>query len=273
MMSNEVYEPIRKKIEEWIDYYAHEPAVPYHGNEAEHDEYRRWHDRDCVLTGGNLKADTMFSLWRPLKYTISRLHGEKVIKGGKRSFIQELLREDNMEKFLPAGQPIIKKLSRLFELGMGRENVFLLPDRKLNAARGAKNYEDYMPVFLLESFGDRVFAHYWQDEEDHIRWIKEERLEVFFDGDISPENIKDLSGSGDIRNSYAPEGIQPMERMIDNYISILQERRKLFPVEELEKAAKMDEMMREGSRIQAFRDRIAKGEPEAVMQVKGVMDV
>lgn len=80
---------------------------------------------------------------------------------------------------------------------------------------------------------------------------------MFFDGDISPENIKDLSGSGDIRKSFAPKGIQPMERMIDNYISILQERRKLFPAEELEKAAKMDEMMRGGSRIQAFTDRIA----------------
>lgn len=57
-------------------------------------------------------------------------------------------------------------------------------------------------------------------------------MPVFFNGDISPENIKDLSGTGDVRNSLAPDGIRPMEYMIDNYINILQERRKYFTAEE-----------------------------------------
>ena len=271
MMSNKIYEPIRRKIEEWIDYDVHSPNVPYHGNEVVHDEYRRWHDRDCVLTDGNLYADTMFSLWRPLKDTIIRLNDKSVICGGKYKFIQELLKEDNMEKLLPIEQPIVKKLSTLFELGMGRENVFLLPDRGLNVARGRKPYEDYVPVFLLESFGDGVFAHYWNSPKEHLQWIEQEHFQVFFDGDISPENIKDLSGAGDIRNPLAPNGIQPMERMLDHYISILQERRELFTINELENAAWMEETMREESRIQAFRDRIASGEPEVLMQVKDVM--
>lgn len=91
-----------------------------------------------------------------------------------------------------------------------------------------------MPVFLSEFFEDGVFAHYWRDSEDHIQWIKREHLEVFFNGDISPENIKDLSGAGDVRNSFASDGIRPMEYMIDNYINILQERRKYFTAEEQE---------------------------------------
>ena len=272
-MSNKIYEPIRRKIEEWIDYDVHSPNVPYRGNEEVHDEYRRWHDRDCVLTGGNLYADTIFSLWRPLANTIIRLNDKSVIHGGKYNFIREVLKEDNMEKLLPVEQPIVKKLSTLFELGMGRENVFLLPNRELNVARGRKPYEDYVPFFLLESFGDGVFAHYWSSPEEHLQWIKKEHFQVFFDGDISPENIKDLSCSGDIRKSLAADGIQPMESMLDNYISILQERRKLFTAEELENAERMEEMIREQSRIQTFRDRIANGEPDALMQVKDVMDV
>lgn len=273
MMSNNIYGPIKRKIEEWIDYDVHSPNLPYRGNEEVHDEYRRWHDRDCVLTGGNLYADTMFSLWRPLANTIIRLNDKSVICGGKYNFIRELIKDDTMERLLPVEQPIVKKLSTLFELGMGRENVFLLPDRQLNVARGRKPYEDYVPFFLLESFGEGVFARYWSSPEEHLQWIRQEHFEVFFDGGISPENIKDLSGAGDIRTPLAPDGVQPMERMLDHYISILQERKKLFTAEELEKAARMEETMREESRIQAFKDRIANGEQEALMQVKDVMDV
>ncbi len=273
MMTDKIYEPIKRKIEEWIDYDVHSPNVPYRGNEEVHDEYRRWHDRDCVLTGGNLYADTMFSLWRPLANTIIRLNDKSVICGGKNKFMRELIKGDNMERLLPVEQPIVKKLSTLFELGMERENVFLLPDRELNVARGRKPYEDYVPVFLLESFGEGVFARYWNSPEEHLQWIRQEHFQVFFNGDISPENIKDLSGAGDIRTPLAPDGIQSMECMLDNYISILQERRKLFTTEELENAARMEETMRENSRIQAFKDRIANGEPEALMQVKDVMDV
>ena len=157
------------------------------------------------------------------------------------------MKDINMEKYLPAGQPIVKKLSLLFELGMGREN-------------------------LLESFGDGAFARYWQNEEDYIQWIIREHLEMFFDGDIAPGNIKDLSGAGDIHKSLAPDGIQAMEHMIDNYIDILRERRKCFTAEEIKGAVTMDKMMREDGRIQAFSDRIANGEPEAVMQIKDVME-
>ncbi|MBD5452325.1 MAG: hypothetical protein HDR25_06755 [Lachnospiraceae bacterium] len=272
-MSDKIYEPIRRKIEEWVDYKTHNPNIPYQGNEEVHDEYRRWHDRDCVLTGGNLCADTMFSLWRPLKNTIIRLNDEHVIQGGKYQFIQELLKEDMMEKLLPVEQPIVRKLSTLFALGFGRENVFLLPDRKLNLLRGRKPYDDYMPAFLFETFGDGAFAQYWSSPEEHLQWIEQEHLQMFFDGDILSENIKDLSGSGDVRKSLAPDGIQPVERMIDNYISILQERRNYFTTEELENAEKMDEIMSENSRIQAFRDRIVNGDPKALMQVTDVMDV
>ena len=71
---NKIYEPIRKKIVEWNQYDTNKPTGNYWKSQEEHDEYRRWNDRDCVLTGGNLYADTMFSLWTPLRATIERLH-------------------------------------------------------------------------------------------------------------------------------------------------------------------------------------------------------
>ena len=61
--------------------------------------------------------------------------------------------------------------------------------------------------------------------------------------------------------------------MIDNYIGILQERRKCFTAEELKGAETMDKMMREDRRIQEFSDRIVNGEPEAVRQIKDMTEV
>lgn len=233
MNQNTIYEPIRKKVEEWIWYDDNQPKGNYFANKKEHDEFRSLHDRDCVLTGGELKADTLFSLWTPLRNTIVRINEMEKIQAvgninSKYKFLRELIKEDNIEKLLPEKEDIVKKLSILFDLGLGRENVFLLPDRQLNCARARKPYCDYVPVFLLESFQGGVFAHYWNTPEDYLQWIQKEHLEMFFDGEVSSETIKDLSGAGDVHIPFAPEGVQAMERMLDNYISVLKERKEYF---------------------------------------------
>ena len=52
-------ETIKTHIQYWIDY------------KGDGDEYRRTHDLDCILTDGNLFADTLFSLWLPLRYVLN----------------------------------------------------------------------------------------------------------------------------------------------------------------------------------------------------------
>lgn len=232
MEKNSIYEPIREKIEEWIRYDEHAPKSNYREHPEEHDEYRRGHDRDCVLTGGNLNADTIFSLWLPLRHTIVRINDREAIDAvgnirSKYAFLRGLAKEDNLERLLPVELPIVSKLSNLFALGLERENVFILPQRWLNSARGIKYY-DYVPKFLLECFPDGEFARCFRDEDALVKWIQEEHLEGFFDGDIAPENLKDLSGAGDIDISLPPEGVEPMERMLERYIEILRERKKYF---------------------------------------------
>lgn len=236
MEQNKIYEPIRKKAEEWIWYDEHEPKSGYRENVAEHDEFRRKHDRDCVLTGGNLYADTIFSLWLPLRHTIVRINDREEIRkvgnmNSKYDFLRELVKGDNMERLLPTDEPATLKLSTLFEFGMGRENVFILPERWLNSARGMKPYYDYVPKFLKACFPGGEFARCWDGEEAFAEWIVRERFQMFFDGDIARENIMDLSGTGDIDVSLPPDGIEPMERMLDNYIEVLKERRRYFSEE------------------------------------------
>ena len=196
-----IYEPIKMKIREWLAYDINEPKVPYSGNEKLFDEFRSNNDRDCVLTNGNLHADTMFSLWTPLKNAILRINSTDEIAAvgninSKYAFLPALSKGDNLEKLLPEHMAITSKLSKLFELGLGVENVFLLPERNLNCARARRPYCDYMPVFLLESFPCGEFAYAWQNIEDYVSWVRKEKLHVFFDGEILPENVKDLSETG-----------------------------------------------------------------------------
>lgn len=233
MMYKHTYGPIRAKVEEWIWYDDHQPKGDYFANIEEHDAFRSKYDRDCMLTGGELKADTLFSLWTPLKQTILRLNDKETIRSvgnisSKYAFLREFIKGDNIEKLLPMNESAVQHLSILFGLGMGRGNVFILPERRLNSARARKPYCDYVPVFLLEAFPGGAFADYWESLEDYVQWIRREHLEMFFDGKISPEHIRDLSGSGDVRNSFAPDGIQAMDRMLNNYIHVLMKREKIY---------------------------------------------
>ena len=58
-------ETIRTHIQYWIDY------------KGTSDEYRRAHDLDCILTDGNLNADTLISLWLPLRYVLNYCDTER----------------------------------------------------------------------------------------------------------------------------------------------------------------------------------------------------
>lgn len=110
-----------------------------------------------MLTGGELKADTLFNLWTPLKQTIIRLNDEETIQlvgdiSRKYDFLREFVKYDNIEYLLPMDKMPVHSLSMLFGLGMGKGNVFVLPDRKLNYARAKKPYYDYMPAFYWNLF-------------------------------------------------------------------------------------------------------------------------
>lgn len=241
-----IYEPIITKLNEWITYAENEPKVDYYENPEVYEEYRKTHDRDCILTEGNLYADTIFSLWLPLRNTIVCLNDEQTINEvgdiyNKISFVKELVKEDNLEKLLPAKYTVVNKLCRLFKYGMKRGNVMILPERWLNTARGKKPYYDYMPVFLLESFPGGAFASAWDGLEDYLAWIRQEKLELFFDGEIKPENIKDLAQTGDIRKSLPKEGVIGMENLIDSYIDILWEREILYKIENRKQLADLQD--------------------------------
>lgn len=224
-------QPIKIKINQWINYERNKPTIPYKRNEEIHDNYRKDNDLDCQLTDCNLKADTIFSLWLPLRFTLREIHGyafdipDKVKDMDKYLDFLEKLSEYS-SKYFPEDNSLVEKLSKLFELGMKRENVMILPDRIINSKRGSKPYYDYMPHFLQDCFQGGSFSKYFGNSDEKLHeWIKEQHLQMFFEEEsIRKSAIKDLSGSGSIQDNRAKN----LGTMLDNYIDILEWRGEIF---------------------------------------------
>lgn len=218
-----LYAPILKKIEYWRDY------------TGTGELYRKEHDFDCLLTGGNLLADTLFSLWLPLRYTLNyyscnlwnswkefeaeKLRPQKLGLKDCTDFLNELI--DNIEVFLPP-EELTTLLSELFELGQQRCNVIILPYRSWNSMRGCKPYYDYMPHFL----------YYLMNTESSIflmavsAWVKREYLEMFFNGSLDKCNLKDLADTGAVWR-HSPDEIN-VKHLLRNYIDILRTRKSIM---------------------------------------------
>lgn len=237
--------PIEQKIRFWMDYEKNLPQIPYRGNEIFFDEYRSRNDLDCQFLGGNLGADTIFSLWQPLKETLLLLNEEDYLtdtigEPRKRRFFLQKLLNSGLDPYLPPENPLVAELKTLFLRGQQRENVMLLSNRGLNEMRALPPYDDYMPYFLVECFKGGKFAHIFNHDDGLLRfWLMREELQVFFDeGFLVPDAVLDLSGSGDPRISQVPTGNgqeadeTALLEMFQDYNAVLLERRQaLFPTE------------------------------------------
>lgn len=195
------------------------------------DDYRKTHDLDCILTNGNLFADTLFSLWLPLRYTLNHcgceLWKEWLEKKpsnfkfkDSNEFLNDLLM--NIELYLPECEET-HLLMELFEFGRQRENVIILPYRKWNSIRGGTPYYDYIQHFLYDvlNTNDEKFLAAMKD------WIKREHLEMLFlNGNIMKESLIDLWGSGKV-TSHKPRNLE-VKKLLKNYITVLTERQKFY---------------------------------------------
>lgn len=214
------YEPIKDEIQYWIDY------------TGKSDEYRKTHDRDCILTDGNLYADTLFSLWLPLRYTLNHCNNDRWVEIREKAYKKAIWVKDNnyylqefknnLNKFLPEDSTV-EKLAELFELGKTRANVIILPYRRWNNIKGNAPYWEYIPHFLFDLLNT--------DKEMFIntmkQWMKDEHLEMFFkDEEISLGSIRDLAGTGKV-TSHKPANID-LDKLLQNYIDIIKVRQEFY---------------------------------------------
>lgn len=220
----DMYAPILQKIRYWRDY------------TGTGDLYRQEHDLDCILSGGNLFSDTIFSLWLPLRYTLNyygcdlwdnwkdfeaeKLRPKRIGLKDCPDFLNALI--ENIDIFLPPMELTIL-LSELFQLGQQRCNVMILPYRSWNCRRGGFPFYDYMAHYLFDimSTEDPMFLQAIKT------WVGREYLQMFFEDEIiDREHIRDLAGTG------APWKHSPAEinlpLLLENYIEILKKRESLI---------------------------------------------
>ncbi|MCP1110902.1 single-stranded DNA-binding protein [Ohessyouella blattaphilus] len=235
----DVLRPIRFKIKQWINYKDTEPKIDYLGNQSIFDDFRKQNDWDCVLTDGDLHADTIVSMKFLLRQVIYYLADGKIIWNNTSyipsmkdkdfwPFLNYLL--DNIEILLPPNNPIVDKLSQLFELSLTRANVMILPARSLQE-RGAAPWYDYIPAFLSEilKLNKSRFRYKFDSTEEVIDFIKNQHLETFFIGEeISYDNIIDIHETQDVEKNFEQGKALNLSKIIDSYIDILKVRSKYF---------------------------------------------
>ena len=221
------YTAIRQMLEYWKE------PDPVHCT----DEWRRTRDLDCILVGGDLRADMLFSLWLPLRYALNYFDCPQWVAWKEKEYAHKRKRrfelkrcpeflndlENNTSIFLPDGEDkIAKSLERLFELGQTRANVIILPERSWNRERGKSPYYDYMPHFLYDFLKQGSTT----SSEAVENWIRDQHLDMFFEGgEIAAGALRDLARTGNVK-SHKPGDIN-VSLLLGNYCNILEQRAEL----------------------------------------------
>ena len=193
---------------------------------AAYDTWRKENDLDCLYYGGDLKADTLMSAWTPISWVVNLLNKGKGKVFYKTKADIRLLME-NIDKYLPGDNELVRLLYRFLELAELPCNYILLPDRNMNTdrycfRRSAKfrMLYDQVPATLWHVFEKETLGMYFLDgkgEVDEVAvtaWILCEKLEMGFRKGIikqsevipltktvSPQSGKRLTTEDEIRQA------------------------------------------------------------------------
>lgn len=234
----EKYEDLLEKNKKWL--------------KIKQDEWRKKYDLDVIWLKGDLKADTIFSVWMPLKMCLQcsatypysfkgnncypyKKDGYKG-KQGIINFLTDI--KTHIDTYLPKGEWL--DLYEFAELASTRANVMKLPDRGMQT-RGIKEFNfgkwkvtepffDQMPRTLYECFEGGEFQKreraYFKNDNEVIRWVEDEKLTSFFDEKISRETIKPLIGTMKPSQVKWITEKNELNKMLGNYIDILKIRKQ-----------------------------------------------
>lgn len=197
-----------------------------------YDKPRALHDMDCLYFDGDFKADTIFSVWTPLKFVLDCLNpNEKFYKHNKYGNPHKYLFKvkNNLETLLPRDKLIVQELYRFVELAETRANYFIWPATGINKQRYCDDF-DQMPPTLYKCFpGEKYSSFFHHDVMVLFKWIENQNMESFFLGKaLSKENIRPLiSNMRTDESKWLTDEIEILE-MLQNYNSILMERLKYF---------------------------------------------
>ncbi len=193
--------------------------------ERVYDEWRISNDLDVIHLNGDLNADTIFSVWMPLKMCLQSAptypyceqgNDEKPYKG--KPYLPNIIK--NIDKYLPYNE--WKELYKFASLASTKANVMKLPDSGMQN-RG-KLYFDQMPKTLYECFEEGIYAEYFKKIEI-TTWVRKQNLIMFFENEeFSRQNIKPLISRMKSSEFEWLKDRAEIKEMLINFNSILEMR-------------------------------------------------
>ncbi|SHN33628.1 hypothetical protein [Gracilibacillus kekensis] len=185
--------------------------------------WRKRYDLDVIHLNGNLNADTIFSIWMPLKMCLQNSGGYPYSEYGisekpnkSYPYIPNIIK--NIDTYLPYNE--WEELYKFVSIALTEVNVMRLPDTKMQK-RG--EFYDQMPKTLYECYGKGKFAKCFQDIQVK-EWVRDQNLTMFFENKISRENIKPLISRMNASDFEWLKNREEIKEMLTNYCMILEMR-------------------------------------------------
>lgn len=150
-------------------------------------------DLDCLYLNGDLCADTILSVFFPMKMVVEYLNPGLIIhkryKGDTNKDLRFLQKSIKNNEILFMDHDLVKLLNKFAEFAETRANTIKIPNRKMQN----RNRYDQFPNMLYNCFEDGKFHQYFVDSSVE-EWLEREKLQMFFrDDQISTRNnIKPL---------------------------------------------------------------------------------
>lgn len=164
------------------DKYTDNPIINFLNYWMEPSKPRAINDLDCLYFSGDLSADTIFSVWSPLKMVLDNLNpNEKFYNPNKYGpdpykYLKKI--RDNIDFYLPRNERMVKELYLFANLAETRANYMLWPSQGPNGQRFF--YYDQMPLTLYNCFPNGDLSRYFDNKITLSEWLIREKLEMFF---------------------------------------------------------------------------------------------
>lgn len=195
--------------------------------EKKYEEWRKKYDLDVIWLDGDLNADTIFSVWIPLKMCLQTsttypysTHGIKEKPYKSNPYLPNIIK--NIDAYLPYDE--WEELYIFASLAMTKANVMRLPLKGRGMQKGRTDFFDQMPKTLYECFEEGSLHKYFVDTQVD-KWIRDENLVMFFENEnISKQFINPLISR---MNAYEFEWLEDKNEiveMLSNYNRILKKR-------------------------------------------------
>lgn len=176
-----------------------------------------------------IRGDTMISFFTPYKMAIKRKIG--LVYNKDLDCLNELIRKKDEAGY----KDVNREFERFINLYHSRGNLLLLPERvnniqaRMNPDRYACS-EDRIDKSLYECFPGGKLSKYFENKIGKVQeWVKEEHLEMLFEGEIVRENIIKFT-SLDIGKYYKDMSAEDIYDFIDKMVGIIEERNIYFNI-------------------------------------------